>query len=145
MPSGGPRARKSDRIYADIAADLVTGSLSQREIARYYGVSDTFVSAVSTNLATYGEARAPPSAVNGRPRKITYEIECGLHDFLDQRKHTIVQLNDVVDFVREKYNVEISKSTAHSTLKRLNRTRKPVTNMHLNQDTRQCLEEGAGV
>lgn len=138
MPSGGPRARKSDRIYTDIAADLAAGSLSQREIARYYRVSDTFVSAVSANLAIYGEATKPASAVNGRPRKITYEIECGLRDLLD--KHKTVQLNEVVDFVKDKYDVEISKSTASTTLKRLNITRERVADIHPNQDPSRRLE-----
>lgn len=132
MPSGGPRARKSARIYADVAADLATGAFSQRDIAYYYRVSDTFVSTVSTNLALYGEASKPASTVNGRPRKVTYEIECGLHDLLDEYK--TVQLDEVVDFVKDEYNVEISKTTAHSTLKRLNITRKRVTNIHPNQD-----------
>lgn len=132
MPSGGSRARKSDRIYEDVAADLATGCFTQREIARHYRVSDSFVSAVSANLEVYGEPIKPASAVNGRPRKVTYEIECGLHDLLDEYK--TVQLDEVTDFVRDKYGVEITKSTAQRTLKRLNITRKRVTNVHPNQD-----------
>lgn len=133
MPSGGPRARKSDRVYHDIAADLATGAFKQCDIAQYYRVSETFVSTVATNCASYGGPIRPALALNGRPPLITYDIECGLHDLLD--KYKTVQLDEVVDFVNDEYGVSISKNTASRALRRLNMTRKRVTNVHPNQDS----------
>ena len=109
MPSGGSCARKSDRIYKDITADLVTRCFTQREIARHYRVSNLFVSVLSANLEVYSEPIKPVLAVNRCLQKVTYNIKCGLHDLLD--KYKTVQLNKVTNFVRDKYNVEITKLT----------------------------------
>jgi transposase len=96
MPSGGPRARKSDALYEQIAADLKYTTWTQKALASHYRVSPYLVNKIAANLVTYRTARVP-SQVQGAPRKVTAEMEDALKDLIDE--HKIVLLNEAVDFL----------------------------------------------
>lgn len=132
MPSGGPRARRGERVRYNVVSELVAGVMTQTAIAERYRVSQTFVSNISTNLEAYGTAEAPPTRVRGAPRKITAEMEACILEFLVD--YPTALLDEVQDLLVDEFDERISLSTIGRAIARLKMTRKRVQFVNPRQD-----------
>lgn len=132
MPSGGPRARRGDRVRYNVVSDLLSGVMTQTAIATRYRVSQTFVSVISTNLETYGTPDAPPTRVRGAPRKITAEMEACILEFLVD--YPTAMLDEVQDLLVDEFDERISRPTIARAMARLKMTRKRVEVVNPRQD-----------
>jgi transposase len=134
MPSGGARHARSENLRRDIADELVANLRNKTAIARAYGVSNTFVSNVASNIRAFGTPSPPVGATRGagQPRIINAAMEDALRDMIEDWPTAI--LDEFVDMLRDEFDISPSNSAVRNALKRLNITRKRTTNIHPRQD-----------
>ena len=130
MPSGGSYPRYSDRLRQMIE-DCISADVRTRDIARLLRIRDSMVSQLRGSFNVYGTV-TPPSALQGRPRKIYREAEEGIVDFLEE--YPTARQDEVCDFLLDEYDISASQSTVSRILNRLRLSSKLVSRQHAEQD-----------
>jgi transposase len=122
------RGRLDQQSRDEIALLLATG-VETREIARTFRCSSATVYRYGQNIQLFGQVLPEPVSAIGRPRKITYEARQGLIDWLldngDDKK--LSYLDEMVVFLKEEYDIWVSKSTVWRLLSELKITCKAVS------------------
>ncbi|RMZ81378.1 hypothetical protein DV738_g2263, partial [Chaetothyriales sp. CBS 135597] len=120
MPSGGSHPKYDQRMRYLIALYLEAG-FRNTDIANTLGVSKSFVSTIKSNVSQYNNPSPPIGGIQGAPRKVSAAAEEGIVDFL--REHPAAPTRDeVAQFLRDEYNIDISVTTVGRLLQRLKDT-----------------------
>jgi transposase len=103
-------ASQHEQIHAMIEA----GHLTAEQIAEVAGCSSRSVSAIRSNIRAFGSTRAPFTTSPGRSRSITSEMFDALKELLLRKPDR--QLHELAEFLRDDFDVEVSRSTISRTL-----------------------------
>lgn len=116
----------------DEMALLLATDVEPREIAHRFRCHAATVYRIQQNVDTFGEARPAPQTKMGRPRKITPAALEGLLDWLldNGSEKKLSYLDEMVAFLDEEYDIEVSKSTVCRTLAKEKITQKAVSIYH---------------
>ncbi|ERF68636.1 hypothetical protein EPUS_09515 [Endocarpon pusillum Z07020] len=114
---------------ADEMALLLAIDVKPQEIARRFRCHCSTVYRIQENINTFGEARPAPVAHLGPPRKITPEALEGLLDWLLENgsEKKLSYLDEMVAFLDEEYDIDVSKSTVSRALAKEKITQKAVS------------------
>ncbi|RMZ75166.1 hypothetical protein DV737_g5420, partial [Chaetothyriales sp. CBS 132003] len=116
MPSGGSHPKYDQRIRYLIALYLEAG-FRNTDIANTLGVSKSFVSTIKSNVSQYNNPSPPIGGIQGAPRKVSAAAEEGIVEFL--KEHPTPTRDEVANFLRDKYDIDISVTTVGRLLQRL--------------------------
>ena len=131
MPSGGSHGKYTLGCRRKLEQYLEIG-LRPSDIAERLGVSRSWVSQLRGNYTVYGDVTPPHLSVQGRPRTIHKEAEEGVFDFMTEYPTAIQE--EVVEFLRDEYDIQTSRQSVGRLMKRRNWTFKRSQRMHTERD-----------
>jgi transposase len=123
----------------DEIALLFATNVEPRKIAQNFCCHISSVYQIQQNINTFRETRPAPLTNIGRPQKITPKAFEGLLNWLldNSSEKKLSYLDEIVAFLDEEYNIEVSKSTVCRTLAKKKITQKAVSIIliYLNSDS----------
>ena len=112
--------------------NLLESKIKPCNIATVQKVSRSFVTKVKNEMEHEALSLNAYKAFKGRPKSIHLAGMNGLADFLED--WPTARLDECCDFLREEYQIDVSRSTVCRALKSINITHKRVTRVNARQD-----------
>ncbi|KAK4073317.1 transcriptional regulator family: Bacterial regulatory protein, LuxR [Purpureocillium lilacinum] len=114
-------APKLSRAQHEVLEGMITAGFTNKSIAKQVGCSSRSVSRIRSNLRMFESTKAPPNRV-GRRCKIDPLVQ---DDLLDQLvKEPTMSRSEMIAFIRNKYELDVSLSTITRLLQAAGWTRK---------------------
>jgi transposase len=121
----------SDSVRQTVETCLRAG-VEPLQIASEVHVFNQWVYQLRQFFDAFGTVFPPHLGVQGRPRKVTADVEQGLLDFFDDNPSAYQ--DEMVEFLFSEFGISVTQSTVSRLLKKLNQIHKCTEHIHIIRD-----------